>query len=91
MARYSGQVSGRFSQNYDLMNSIGDVDRLVKIGIQLAPDYAIRINGTLIEMGSTGILELDDVAVTSLQLKHNTKGMTGTIPVIVDYIYEIDE
>ena len=92
MARYSGQISGKFSQNYELMNTIGaTADRLVKVGIQLAPDYAIKINGDLFEMGKTGILELENVEITSLQLKHKGQGITGAIPVIIDYVYEKDE
>lgn len=92
MARYSGQISGKFNQNFELMNTIGGgADRLVKVGIQLARDYDVKINGNLFEMGKTGILELEDVEITSLQLKHKGQGFTGEIPVIIDYVYEIDE
>ena len=68
MARYSGQISGKFNQNFELMNTIGGgADRLVKVGIQLARDYDVKINGNLFEMGKTGILELEDVEITTIK------------------------
>lgn len=92
MAKYIGQISGTFYQNYDLLSNINPkADRVIKIGIQLANDYYAIINNEIYEMGKTGILEFDNVEITKLTLRHKyDKNKTKVIPVIVDYICEID-
>lgn len=103
MARYIGQIQGTHLTNSELMyhiraNANTAVARVIKIGIQLEKARKVMLNKNLeFEIGKTGMLEFDDVEITSIQLlkteaeleesKKNNK-LVIRVPVIIDYIYE---
>lgn len=91
---FFGQIYGTFSQNSEIMNQIREqcenIAWISKIGIHI-PSYkdqeqlninpTININGINFLIGKTGVLELEDVQITSLIPNQ-------TINMIINYQYE---
>ncbi|MCC8068710.1 MAG: hypothetical protein LIO71_02965 [Ruminococcus sp.] len=64
-------VSGPFTANSDVVSYIksnydSDMKYIKKCGIQSEVGNFVNINGQKFEIGKTGILELNDVKITSL-------------------------
>lgn len=87
-----GQVRGPFTANKDLLDDDGAIgiftpekERPViyKIGIQAARGTLVRINGNIIEIGPTGIYELDQV----IQIKSLSFPSGANSDTIIDFIY----
>lgn len=93
MARYIGQIQGEYNPNFDLMVEMHGkrIEKVVKIGVQLANDYLLKINGKFFEMGKTGILEYEDVEITELSIRHKDNQNLAKIPVIIDYVCEVED
>ncbi len=93
MARYIGQIQGEYNPNFDLMVEMHDkrIEKVVKVGVQLANDYLLKINGKFFEMGKTGILEYEDVEITELSIRHKDNQNLAKIPVIIDYVCEVED
>lgn len=93
MARYIGQIQGEYNPNFDLMVEMHNkrIEKVVKVGVQLANDYLLKINGKFFEMGKTGILEYEDVEITELSIRHKDNQNLAKIPVIIDYVCEVED
>lgn len=86
-----GQVLGPFDSS-DLIAENGKISQftpessqpiLSKMGIQTAPGTIIKINGTEIKVGKTGIYELDEVVnIKSLSFPYGADADT-----IIDFVY----
>lgn len=86
-----GQVIGPFSAGEDLLAEGGDIMaiinsktmQLIKLGIQTAQGTIVKINGTNVKIGKTGIYELDEtVAIKSLIFPNGANANT-----IIDFVY----
>lgn len=87
-----GQVRGPFASNKDLLDDDGAIgvftpekERpvLYKLGIQTERGTIVNINGNNIEIGSTGVYELDQVIqITSVSFPNGASSNT-----IIDFIY----
>lgn len=106
MAKHFGQIQGKYSTGYNLMNTIKakanprKVAYISSLGIQLEEGRQIRLNQkTDFEIGKTGILQFEDVDIQHLQIlrtdkeKEEDKNNEKTIlvPIILDYIYDDSE
>jgi hypothetical protein len=83
-----GQITGPFVANAELMNLINldankDVKYISKIGIQTKKDNYIRLNGVVFQIGENGILEFENVEITSIRFSQLEDYNT-----IIDYYYE---
>lgn len=84
----TGQLAGPFTANTELLNLIkldanSEVNIITKIGIQSKKDHSIRLDGVAFQIGSSGILEFEDVALTSIKFSQSEDYNT-----IIDYCYE---
>lgn len=74
------QIHGPFSKNEELINIIKkdypDFKFIQKIGIQSISTNICCINGQNFEIGKTGILELNEVSITSLYFKQDELATT---------------
>ena len=76
MGNYIGQISGRMIIDEEIMNIISNnarknkkVSHLIKIGIQADPGQEVIINKKPFKIGKTGILQFNDVNITSIVFK----------------------
>lgn len=74
------QIHGPFSKNEELINIIKkdypDFKFIQKISIQSISTNICCINGQNFEIGKTGILELNEVSITSLYFKQDELATT---------------
>lgn len=87
-----GQVVGPFEANVDLLESTGAIGAftpeiekpiLYKLGIQAEEGTKVKINDVLIEIGKTGIYELDNIVdVKSLSFPDGADEST-----LIDFVY----
>ena len=101
MGQYIGQFSGKVMVGKEVMDLIfnnaradRDVVNLVKIGIQADPLQEVIINGQVFQIGKTGILQFNDVNITSIIFnKHPYKNLIDNTQhnyytyAIIDYLY----
>jgi hypothetical protein len=64
------QVQGPFKQGEDIVTKMKQDNTIFsyiqKLGIQSKTGNQVALNGVLFEIGSTGMLDFDDVKITSL-------------------------
>jgi ABC-type uncharacterized transport system ATPase subunit len=74
------QLHGPFSQNEELIDRIkknySDFKSIKQIGIQSQSTNICCINGQNFEIGKTGILELNEVNITSIYFKQDELATT---------------
>ena len=70
MGTYIGQIEGPFIKNKDISfpNGIGTI---FKLGITCVPGHIVSINGEDIEIGITGLLELEGLRITSIKFRQD--------------------
>ena len=88
-----GQVIGPFTADQDLLSDNGAIGKftpenerliLYKIGIQSDIGTKIKVNGSTIKIGKTGIYELDDlIKITDLRFPEGASSDT-----IIDFVYQ---
>lgn len=87
-----GQVLGPFESGVDLLADGGAISELTpettrpvlrKLGIQSDVGTIVKINGTDIQIGKTGIYELDEIVAVKTLLFPNGAGDET----IVDFVY----
>jgi hypothetical protein len=93
MARRIGQVAASVPPyTHTLMQRINyDVKKIIDIGIQMPVGSYININGKDFEIGKTGVLQFEDVEITSLMPKWADSSIDDLIYVIIDCVYENEE
>lgn len=101
MGNYIGQISGRMIIDEEIMNIISNnarknekVSHLIKIGIQADPGQEVIINKKSFKIGKTGILQFNDVNITSIVFKKHpyktlidNKAKEYYTYAIIDYLY----
>ena len=86
--KYIGQITGYFNPSSNIMNFIrGDGEKhsfeyVSKLGIQAPEGTIFKINNKEFEIGPSGILEFDDVKITSII---SPKALGSDV--IIDYEY----
>lgn len=60
------QLHGPFDSNKNILETLDNFSYIKKIGIQSKPGTICLINGRNFEIGKTGILEFDEVKITSI-------------------------
>lgn len=85
---YQGQLIGPFSASEELFDKIKedaaiDVNYVVHLGIQTDIKTVVFINGDEVEIGKTGIYEIGNTEITSIQFQDNVDENT-----IIDYTIE---
>lgn len=89
---YQGQIcaidqpNGYFAANQEILNLIQEltypnIDYLERIGIEAPQKTRLRINNQLIEIGKTGLYEVDNAEITSIRFIENSSR-----DVIIDFI-----
>ena len=89
MAKHIEQVAGTFTPYTELMNFLGsEAKHITKIGLQLpGGSYAI-IDGKEFEIGKTGILEFEDVQISSVKFRSHNANTRQQMYVIMDCVYD---
>lgn len=84
-----GQLTGPFVANTEMLYlvkadaKVSAINYLTKVGITAERGSFVRINGIEFEIGKTGILEFEDVKITSLKFSKDANERA-----IIDYYYE---
>ena len=104
MAQYIGQITGNFTVGEIIIDTCikpiarknREVARIVKIGIQADSPQTVFLNGVAFEIGKTGILQFNDINITSIIFaEHPYKRLVDEqgnffTNAIIDYLYEDD-
>lgn len=84
-----GQLTGPFIANTEMLYlvkadaKVSAINYLTKVGICSERGNFVKINGIDFEIGKTGILEFEDVRITSLKFNQDEGVKT-----VIDYYYE---
>lgn len=74
------QLQGPFKNGEELVpiikNNNTDINSIERVGIQTREGNKCRINGVLFNIGKTGLLEFDEVDITSLVFLQNESSST---------------
>lgn len=93
--KHAAQVAGAFQPANNITNSLKNFRYITKLGIQ-APEGSFiylkqGMNETEFEIGTTGILEFEDVNITSVKVANYKKDKSAYTQVIMDCVYEDGE
>lgn len=84
-----GQLTGPFVANTEILYlvkadaKVSAINYLTKVGICYERGSFVKINGVDFEIGKTGILEFEDVRITSLKFSQDVDDKA-----VIDYYYE---
>lgn len=84
-----GQLIGPFVANTEILYlvkadaKVSAINYLTKVGICCERGHFVKINGVDFEIGKTGILEFEDVEITSLKFSQDEEEKA-----VIDYYYE---
>lgn len=89
MNGYMGQIKGPFKSGQELIelinaDAVDEVAYVEHIGIQTDVSAYVLLNEKEIEIGKTGIYEINDVEISSLVFKKDTDENT-----IIDYVVKL--
>ena len=89
--RYQSQLKGPFNADEEIMDLVRaaaavDVECIWHLGVQTDVRNFIRVNGQEVEIGKTGIYEIGNTEVTSLQFVQDVDENT-----IIDYVIKQPE
>ena len=89
--RYQSQLKGPFNADEEIMDLVRaaaavDVECIWHLGVQTDVRALIRVNGHEVEIGKTGIYEIGNTEVTSLQFVQDVDENT-----IIDYVIKQPE